>query len=163
MFVRVYKNCPVENYSKPVENLWKTIRYTPQGSLYTGENCSLFIALRHKTSLYIRVRYSSSLYITVHYSTSLYTHYKHMLVNTHSIWLSYTISICSSYGITNKTVLWFVPTPTLFDIRIKQCYTIRCTQFCVLTCSLPVLYFTSTSSFIPTPHYYELRIKQYCL
>ena len=67
MFVRVYKICPVENYSKPVENLWKTIRYTPQGSLYTGENYSLFIALRHKTSLYITVRY---------------THYKHMLRHT---------------------------------------------------------------------------------
>ncbi len=56
-----------------------------------------------------------------------------------------------------------MPTPTLFDIRIKQCYTIRCTQFCVLTCSLPILYFTSTSSFMPTPHYYELRITQCCI
>ena len=72
MFVRVYKNCPVENYLKPVENLWKTIRYIPQGSLYPVENCSLFITLRPKSSSYIRVRYKSS----------LYTHYKHMLRHT---------------------------------------------------------------------------------
>jgi len=63
----------VENYSKPVENLWKTIRYTPQGSLYTVENCSLFIVLRHKTSLYITVRYNTSLYTALWYDSSLYT------------------------------------------------------------------------------------------
>jgi len=83
VFVRVYKICPVENYSKPVENLWKTIRYTPQGSLYTGEN--LWKTIRHKTSLYITVRHKTSLYTALCYDSSLYTHYKHMLVNTHSI------------------------------------------------------------------------------
>ena len=57
----------MENYSKSVENLWKTIHYIPQGSLHLVENYSCFIALRHEDSLCKPIRYILSVRLIIRY------------------------------------------------------------------------------------------------
>jgi hypothetical protein len=53
-----------------------------------------------------------------------------------------------------------MPLPIWFAILFVLCYTIRCIQFCVLTCSLPFLYFTAFLRLCPLPVWFVIRIKQ---
>lgn len=99
----------MENYSKSVENLWKTILYIPQSSLHLVENYSCFIALRHKNSLYKPIRYYLSVRLIIRYILAVRAYLSLRLMirclYLTSLWVHYTTPHKVCY--LNQPVLYY--------------------------------------------------------